>query len=395
MPRHRAEWRALVALSGLVLMAFGSLFYAFSVLLTEEAAGADYSTTLLSTAYAGAVLVGGGLAFVVGRRADRRGVRGIAALGAVLGALGLFGLAASRQPWEVVAASWLLIGPAGALTFYEPAFVALDQWFAGPSRAKAIGILAVVGGLAGPIYLPLTGWLVGAVGWRSTAVIIGAALAAYGLLVSWLFMPAGMPRLEPVSSPEGGTGRLLRDRRFVWYSASVIVSYGALQAIFFHRIAVFEAAGFAVAGITAWAALSGLLGFPGRYGGPLLATRVRATTVSALALAALAVAAGLMVSPSGLGMVTHFVIFGLAFGTMLPLRPVIMSDWYSGANYGRIMGTQWSAAAVGGALGPWLAGIGRDATGSYDVPMAMVAVAMALSAVFTLLAARAARPRTV
>jgi len=392
MPPHRAEWRALVALSGLVLMAFGSLFYAFSVLLTEEAAGAEYSTSLLSTAYAGAVLVGGGLAFVVGRRADRHGVRGLAALGAVLGALGLFGLAASREPWQVVAASWLLIGPAGALTFYEPAFVALDQWFVGAPRAKAIGVLAVVGGLAGPIYLPLTGWLVGAVGWRSAAVVIGAILAGYGLVMSWLFIPAGTATPESRQRERGGTARLLRDRRFVWYSASVIVSYGALQAMFFHRIAVFEAAGFAVGSVTAWAALSGLLGFPGRYGGPVLATRVRATTVSAVALGALAVAAALMVSPSRLGMVAHFVIFGLAFGTMLPLRPVIMGDWYSGAGYGRIMGTQWSAAAVAGALGPWLVGIGKDAAGSYDRPMATVAVAMAASAVFTLMAARVVRP---
>ncbi len=392
MPPHRAEWRALVALSGLVLMAFGSLFYAFSVLLTEEAAGAEYSTSLLSTAYAGAVLVGGGLAFIVGRRADRRGVRGIAALGAVLGALGLFALAASREPWQVVAASWLLIGPAGALTFYEPAFVALDQWFAGASRARAIGILAVVGGLAGPVYLPLTGWLVGSIGWRSAAVVIGAALAMYGVVISWLFIPAGTAGTDAPPPEPGGTARLLRDRRFVWYSVSVVVSYGALQAIFFHRIAVFEAAGFTIGSVTAWAALSGLLGFPGRYGGPMLATRVRATTVSAVALGALAVASALMVSPSGPGMVAHFVIFGLAFGTMLPLRPVIMSDWYSGANYGRIMGTQWSAAAVGGALGPWLTGIGKDAAGSYDVPMAMVAAAMALSAVCTLLAARAVHP---
>jgi predicted MFS family arabinose efflux permease len=210
----------------------------------------------------------------------------------------------------------------------------------------------------------------------------------YGLVVSWLFIPASTAGPEPARRVHHGTARLLRDPRFGWYSASVIVSYGALQAIFFHRIAVFEAAGFAVGSVAAWAALSGLLGFPGRYGGPLLATRVRATTVSAVALGVLAVAATLMVSASRIGMVTHFVVFGLAFGTMLPLRPVIMSDWYSGPDYGRIMGTQWSAAAVGGALGPWVVGIGKDAVGSYDLPMMAMAVAMASSAVFTLLAAR-------
>ena len=103
-------------------------------------------------------------------------------------------------------------------------------------------------------------------------------------------------------------------------------------------------------------------------------------------------AAALMVNPTGVTMVAHFVIFGLAFGVMLPVRPVIMSDWYSGPAYGRIMGTQWSAAAVGGALGPWLAGIGKDAVGTYDVSMVAVAIAMASSAAFTLFAARFREP---
>ena len=56
-----------------VAVAFGAMFYAVSVMLTDEAAGAEFSTTTISIAYGGLTLVGGGLAYFIGRRADRLG----------------------------------------------------------------------------------------------------------------------------------------------------------------------------------------------------------------------------------------------------------------------------------------------------------------------------------
>ena len=58
-----------------VAVSFGVLLYSVSVLITEEAAGSIFSTTVLSSGYGGALLIGGLLAPVVGRRADRFGVR--------------------------------------------------------------------------------------------------------------------------------------------------------------------------------------------------------------------------------------------------------------------------------------------------------------------------------
>ena len=84
-------------------------------------------------------------------------------------------------------------------------------------------------------------------------------------------------------------------------------------------------------------------------------------------------------------MPAHFILFGVAFGAMLPLRPVIMADWYSGPGFGRIMGAQWSLAAVAGAAGPWLVGFGRDAAASYDGPLIGVAIALVVAAALTVL----------
>ena len=55
----RFSWPAIVALATTVMVAFGVMFYGFSVFLTVDAAGADFSTTVLSVGYGGAALVGG------------------------------------------------------------------------------------------------------------------------------------------------------------------------------------------------------------------------------------------------------------------------------------------------------------------------------------------------
>ena len=52
----RFSWQAIVALASTVMVAFGAMFFGFSVFLTSDAAGADFSTTVLSLGYGGAAL---------------------------------------------------------------------------------------------------------------------------------------------------------------------------------------------------------------------------------------------------------------------------------------------------------------------------------------------------
>ncbi len=384
-----AEWRWswAVGLATSVAVGFGTLFYAFSVLLTDEAAGAEFSTSVLSVAYGGSLLVGGTGAYWIGRHVDRRGVRGVVALGAVLGGAGLGLVAAAREPWQVAAAMWLVVGPASGMLFYEPAFVAVDQWFGARHRPKALAVLTVIGGLAGPVFIPLTGWLVDVLGWRPAAATLGAIVAGTGLAAAGLVLPPRSAR-PAVTAEAAPRGTLAADRRFVLFTAATFLIYGALQATFFHRIAVFEEAGFAVATVTAWAALSGVLSFPGRWGAAYLARRVGAIPLHTAVLVVQAAAVVMMVG--GL-MVGHFVVFGLMLGVVLPLRAVVMGEWYSGPDYGRIMGAQWSTTAVSGAGGAILVGVLRDALDGYDAPMLIVAAMLAGAAVLTAASGRAAR----
>ena len=101
--------------------------------------------------------------------------------------------------------------------------------------------------------------------------------------------------------------------------------------------------------MTVWAAASSLLSFPGRYAGPYLAERLGGIRIYAAATVLSAAAVLVMIGAGTWRMPTHFVAFGLTFGAMLPIRAVVMSHWFSGPGYGRVMGAQWSLAADRGA----------------------------------------------
>ena len=376
-PDPGLRWGSILPLSLTVMAAFGILFYGFSVYLTDEAAGSEFSTTALSLAYSGAVLSGGLLAMPVGRYADRHGIRLILGLGSVLGLLGLAAFSAAQESWQVVAAWWLLIGPAGAMTFYEPAFVAIDQWCTPQQRPRALATLTVIGGLAGVIFIPGTERLVAAIGWRGATLVFGLILFVIGGGTSLFAIPAAVSNVGPgrVSLSRRGWFRdLLRDRRFRLYTMAMMLSFFAAQGILSHRIARFSEVGFAVAAVALWAAVASALSLPGRWVAPLAATRWKPTTVQAVTTAMIAAATVLMVgADSSWQMIGHFILFGMGFGALLPLRAMTMADWYSGPDYGRIMGVQWTAVGVAGAAGPVLVGVLRDETGGYELPTAVLA----------------------
>ena len=112
--------RLVYALAVSVGVSFGSILYGTSVLITAEAAGADFSITHLSMAFSGSVLSGAALAVPVGKYADRRGVRGLIACGGALVMVGFLAFSLSTEEWHVLlawgcssvlAAQWCSLNP--------------------------------------------------------------------------------------------------------------------------------------------------------------------------------------------------------------------------------------------------------------------------------------------
>ena len=255
---------------------------------------------------------------LVGRAADRVGARWLMAGGALVGRPAC-GVRGSAVGWQVLAVWWLVLGPVTALTFYEPAYVAIQQGFAAPVRARAVGVLTVAAGLSGPVFTLATGALVDGLGWRDTTRVLAIALACAAPVAALLVTA----RPAQVGRERRGSWRAnlsaYRAPRLQLFTVGAVLAYGGLEALVVHRIARFEEVGFALGTVTLWAAVSGLLTLPGRFVSPVLAGRRRATVVFAAVLAVLAAAAGLMIEGDAywqLGL--SFVLFGLVFGSALP-----------------------------------------------------------------------------
>ncbi len=88
-------------------------------------------------------------------------------------------------------------------------------------------------------------------------------------------------------------------------------------------------------------------------------------------------------------MISHFVLFGITFGSITPLRAMVMTKWYAGDHYGQISGTQGFAMFFVAAFGATAVGVARDVTGSYVPALIAMAIGVTVGAVLTIAAGRA------
>ncbi|WP_219975947.1 MFS transporter [Rubrobacter xylanophilus] len=386
----RRPWSMVVALAAIVNVGYGTIFYSFSVLLGEGAAVGDFGRTVLSVALGLGVVVSGVLAPLVGTVCDVAGPRRVFLCGAVLGFAGLAGFSRAGEGWHVIVVWGLLLGPAMACTFYEPAYVAIDQWFE-RSQGTALGILTLIAGLSATIFIPLTQLLVEALGWRDATLTLGVVL-----LFAGGGLAAAAVRDRPREQSAGGlqgvyraliTGARGADGSFWLITAAFFLALAAMFGMLFHQVAYLQDLGFPPQGVAAAAGIVGIASLPARFLLPALSDLLGPWWPTAGVLAALAASALLLPGAKEWWRIYAYVgLFGAAFGAVLPLRAAIMARRFGGPRYGRLMGLQQVFLALAMAAGPSLGGLARDATGSYT-PAWFAASILCLAAVPPLLAA--------
>ncbi len=392
LPPYR--WLLVVGLAVIVNVGYGTIFYSFSVLLGEGAAAGEFSRTLLSASLGLGVVASGMLAPLVGALCDVGGPRRVFAVGAIFGAVGLAAFSRATEGWQVIVVWLLLLGPAMAATFYEPAYVAIDQWFEGP-QGRPLGVLTLVAGLSVTIFLPLTQWLVERFGWRDATLVLGVVLLTVVWALSLLVVrdrPREDAKLRDVNlkavykSMFDALG--YTERTFWVISAAFFLGQAATFAFLFHQIAYLQDLGFPAGRVAAAIGIIGIISLPGRFFIPALGDRVPPRLLIAVIFGLLALAGLLLIGTEQWWRVYLYIaLFGTVFGAVLPMRAVIMSQYFSGELYGRIMGLQQSMLAFAIAGGPFIAGALRDVSGSYTVPW-IAFTAMFVTAIPIILAVR-------
>lgn len=400
----------VAALAITTTVGYGVLTYAFSALLGPMSAELSISTTTAVGASTTAVLVSGLISIPVGRRLDVRGGRGLMSSGSVLGAVAVLGWSQVQNVVQLYAV-FVVIGVACAMVLYPPAFAVVVAVAAPAKRTNSILTITLVGGLASSIFLPLTGYLAHAHGWRTALIILAGTLAAITVPLHLLAVHPGPPRPAPTTRPDpktradpgtppdsstgpdssarpdpatrqvAGAGRVLRDPAFWVLAGAFVVHSAALAVISVHLVLYLVSLGHTPARAASLAGLLGLLSVTGRLVTSVSARWLPMATITALILSVQAIAIGLLpvVGRHVAGAIGCLVLFGLGFGVSSIATPAILLDRYGAAGFGTIAGMLGTPTTIAKALGP-LAGAGLADAFGYRPLVLAVAVACAVAA---------------
>jgi MFS family permease len=351
-------WLMLVPVSFAQVVSWGILYYAFSVFITPMSAELGWSRVALNGAFSLLLLTEGIAAVPVGRWLDRHGPRSLMTLGSLLGPLLLIAWSQVQQLW----AFYLLmaaIGVVNATVLYEPAFAIIAVWFR-RQRGRALTVLTFFGAWASFIFIPLSAWLVQALGWRGALLALAAILAVLTIPIHALLLRRSpqvlglLPDGEAFSAEAGSQDSefrsaepatsardALRDQGFWWitlaFAAATVVGVANTVSLIPFLIERGQSPAFAaqVAG------LFGLMSLVGRLTiGPLgdrLPRRYVSAGLMAMQLIALVVLALL---PTAAGALIFIALFGAGTGTLTIMRAALLAERYGAAHYGSISGTQ-------------------------------------------------------
>ena len=416
-PRRRGVYYGWVIAGTLAVTettSWGVLYYAFAVFLVPMQEELGWSRTAVTGAYSLGLLVSALAAPLAGRWLDRHGPRGLMTLGSMAGAVLLLGWAAVED-LLVFYLVWVGIGLAMAATLYEPAFAVLAKWFE-RSRARALLLVTLAGGLASTIFLPLSAWLVETQGWRGALLTLAAVLAILTVLPHALvlrrrpedlgLLPDG---IEPTRSPPEDTARManelrterrsvplgaaLRGPAFWLLVAALFLGTLSQAAMYVHLIPYLAEKDYRLGSA---ATLTGLIGVSqvfGRVVVTFLEGRLPRDAVTAGIFALQAAALVVLIAwPSPLGVLMFVLPFGAASGAVTLARASAVADFYGPAHYGSIGGVVGMFVTGARTLAPVGAGAMSTALGGYVPVLWTLVSGSALAAIAMFMAQRLVSP---
>ncbi len=382
-----ARWGLVVGLGVTQIVAWGSLYYAFALVIEPLARATGGSQAAVVGAFSFALLVTGLASSPIGARIDRLGGRQVMTLGSLAAAL-LLGLLPQVQSLVQLYLVFAGLGLAMAATLYDPAFAVLAQVFQTRQR-KAITMLTLFGGFASTIFWPFTQHLVAELGWqRALQVLALLQLLICAPLHAWL-LPGRGTRLSPVHAAPGkaqhALASLLRDPVFYGLCAAFTGNSLVFSALSVHLLGLLAAKGLTLAQAAWIGALIGPMQVLGRVLEYRLLSRWHSTRVGVLAmwLLPLSLAWLQLIDTAVAGFVLFALMYGSSNGVMTIVRGAIPAELYDRAHYGAVNGAMATPVMLAKAAGPLVASAVMAWAPHGAVLWVMAGIAAVAAAVFS------------
>ena len=381
------RWVIVACGALMTCVGIGAMF-SLAVYLQPMSAETGWSRTGISSAMTLDFLVMGAAGFGWGALSDRIGPRVVVLTGAVLLGLGLVLASGATSLTQFQLTYGLLVGLAAG-AFFAPMIAAVTGWFV-DNRSLAVSLVSAGMGVAPMTISPFARWLISAYDWRTAMMVIG--ITAWLLLIPAALLVrrapegvnAGAGGPDAAAEPSLSVGAALRSPQFIVLAAAFFLCCAAHSGPIFHMVSYAIGCGIAPLAAVSIYSVEGLSGLGGRLLFGLLADRFgpKRVLIAGLLLQAFSIASYLAVGKLGEFYLLS-VVFGTAYGGVMPLYAVLARESFGQRVMGTVFGAMTMISALGMAFGPWAGGTIFDAFNSYawlyvgSATIALVAVAVA------------------
>jgi MFS family permease len=373
-------WLPVWVLCVTQVLSWGTLYYAFSVLLGAIGAGHGWGVAEMVGAFSVALFVSGVCAYPAGKLMQRFGGRAVMSAGSVVGA-GAMLVVAFAPTLLVFYFGWGMAGMAMAGTLYEPAFAALAGIYAGDYK-RAVTFVTFAGGFASTVFWPLTERMVVWAGWQGTLVVYALLHLLVCLPLHWFGLPAVVGAVAQAPVRISG---LVRERRFLLLAGSLTMYATVFSVVSVHLVPLLQAKGATLQHAAWMAAVAGPMQVVGRliefrYGANWSARRTGVLSLAAFVPALLL----LMLRPVPVGVLLLAIgMYGMANGIMTIVRSVAVVELFGREQYAQVSGALAAPATLARAGAPFLASLLLAWAGGYgEVLGVLVGVAVLAAVLF-------------
>ncbi|MGF9759555.1 MFS transporter [Microvirga sp. 0TCS3.31] len=379
-PPGSMPWRIVSTLSITHLISYGTLFYAFALLIEPMERDLGWSKAALTAAFSLALISSAFFAVPVGRLIDQGYGRAVMTGGSVLAAL-LLVLWAYTDSYPVFVLIWIGLGAATSALFYEAGFAVLALNL-GLLARRGITIITLVAGFASTVFIPLLHVLIDRYGWRDTILVMAvlnigicATLHAFGI-------PAAPVRPRHAgesrsSLPAASNPRRVLAKPAFWLFVITSVLQGIISVgIPVHLIPILLERGFSIEAAVAAYTVIGPAQVAARFltGFGERAMSLRGIGVVTMALSALGFLL-LPFIPAGSWLILAFAgLYGASNGMLTIVRALLPPELFGREDYGAIQGMIAMPVRVTMAIAPFAFGTLWAWWGNYDAVLILCLV---------------------
>jgi predicted MFS family arabinose efflux permease len=319
---------------------------------------------------------------VAGALADKYGPSRVMALGAIIYAAGIFGMAQSESSLALHLFGGVLLGTGVAFTAFSIALASIAKVVGPERRSLALGLGTAAGSMGQVVFSPFTQALIASYGWYDSLLVVAVSVL---LIIPLAFVlphdPGGAGRAAAEQTMAAALREAMGHRSYLLLTAGFFVCGFQIAFITVHFPAYVKDLGFSPSVGAISLMLVGLFNIFGSFAAGWIGQRWRkAYGLSAIYLARSILMVILLLSPKSEALILAFAAaMGLLWLSTVPLTSGLVAQMFGVRYMATLFGIVFLSHQIGSFLGVWLGGLIYDQMKSYD-PVWWIGVALGVIA---------------